>query len=328
MNALVSQLLNSTEPVVRYYLLTGVLDLPASDPQVKQAQAEVQTSPRARTMIAAALSTDPESLHPYSKWNGPHWMLGSLAEMGYPAGDDNLRPLLERAMEWLLPGGVPRERPVLDGRWRGCACQEGLAIYYMVKLGWMDARTEQLARHLIDRQWPDGGWNCDKHPDASNSSFMETLIPLRSMASFARASGSPAAQQAAARAAEVFLSRQLFRRKRDGRVMDENFRRLHYPIYWHYDILAGLTILNEAGCLRRTECRPALDLLLSKQLPSGGFAAEARYWNHTTRDVSGRSAVDWGPVGTTKMNEFVTAQALSVLHQASRLHPGLPDPTV
>ena len=89
-------------------------------------------------------------------------------------------------------------------------------------------------------QWPDGGWNCDKNPDAVNSSFMESLIPLRALALYSRLTGSEEAKGASKLAAEIFLKRRLYRRQRDGRIMNRSFVELHYPCYWHYDILFGL----------------------------------------------------------------------------------------
>lgn len=38
-----------------------------------------------------------------------------------------------------------------------------------------------------------------------------------------------------------------------------------FPCYWHYDVLFGLTVLDEAGFLADPRCRSALDLLESKR---------------------------------------------------------------
>ena len=65
--------------------------------------------------------------------------------------------------------------------------------------------------------------------------------------------------------------------------------RLHYPCYWHYDLLAGLKVMAEAGFIGDPRCREALDLLESKRLPGGGFPAEARY-DHS-RSSGSRSRV-------------------------------------
>jgi hypothetical protein len=179
-----------------------------------------------------------------------------------------------------------------------------------------DSRTEELAARLMKWQWPDGGWNCDKRPEVSISSFMESLIPLRALALYARVSGDRRASQAAERAAEIFLKRQLFKRQSDGTVMDEHFTRLCYPCYWHYNILFGLVVMAEAGFIGDPRCRDALDLLASKRLPEGGFPAEEVYYRTTRPNLSGYSLVSYGGTSKVRMNPFVTAEALYVLKSA------------
>jgi hypothetical protein len=61
-----------------------------------------------------------------------------------------------------------------------------------------------------------------------------------------------------------------------------------------------------------------LDLLESKRLPDGGFPAEKTYYRVTDRRTAGRCLVDWGGTSQRRMNEWVTADALSVLKAAGR----------
>ena len=98
--------------------------------------------------------------------------------------------------------------------------------------------------------------------------------------------------------------------------MDANFIKLHYPAYWHYDILFGLKVMCETGFIDDPRCSEALDLLESKQLADGGFPAEARV---DEKKLSGHSRVDWGGTSKKHMNPFVTIDAFSVLKQAGRL---------
>jgi hypothetical protein len=151
-----------------------------------------------------------------------------------------------------------------------------------------------------------------------HSSFFESAIPLRALAAYGNWSGDAKAREAARRAAEVFLERRLFIRKRDGEVMDPQFVQLHYPCYWHYDILHGLKILAEAGLAGDPRCAEALDLLEAKQLPDGGWPAEAKFYK-TSGESSGVELVSWGSTGTGNMNEWVSADALTVLKAAGRL---------
>jgi hypothetical protein len=69
---------------------------------------------------------------------------------------------------------------------------------------------------------------------------MEPLIPLRALALYSQGTGDPQAHAASMPAAELFLQRRLFKHLRDGEVMAEDFLRLRYPCYWHYNILYGL----------------------------------------------------------------------------------------
>jgi hypothetical protein len=115
------------------------------------------------------------------------------------------------------------------------------------------------------------------------------------------------------------LKRSLFKRQRDGQPIFEDFITLHYPCYWHYEVLFGLKVLAEAGWIDDPRCAEALDLLESKRLEDGGFPAEKKYYRLSPSASTGRSLVSWGPTGKTRMNEFVTVDALFVLKSARRL---------
>lgn len=323
MNALISRLLQSSEPSIRYKTCLLLNEDPQSS-QMLALRTEIKYSPRASALLSERDSEGRIPAHPYKKWYGAHWVLVSLAEIGYPPGDRSLIPLREQELEWLLS---PRhvEHLVLQGRVRFCASMESNAIFSLLSLGLADERVDELARQLMDWQWPDGGWNCDKRPDAVNSSFMETITPLRGLSLYASITGSSRARLAVERAVEIFLKRQLFRSQKSGQVIEPDFTRLHYPLYWHYDILHALTIIAGAGFLSDPRCQDALTLLKSKQLPDGSFPAEAKFYKPTGQTIipiperiSGYSLVNWGPVGK-KMNEFVTVEALAVLKQSGML---------
>jgi hypothetical protein len=186
-------------------------------------------------------------------------------------------------------------------------------------LGLADARTDELAERLIQWQWPDGGWNCDKRPEVNISSFMESLIPLSALALYAKLSGDPHTRIACEQAAGIFLKRNLFLRQSDGKIMDRHFVELHYPCYWHYDILFALKVMLEAGFLSDPRCQPALDLLESRLLPDGGFPADATYYHLIRPEVSNYSPVNWGGISRKNANPYVTVDALAVLKAAGRM---------
>jgi hypothetical protein len=196
---------------------------------------------------------------------------------------------------------------------------DGNAVWALRTLDLADERVADLVARLLDTQWPDGGWNCDRSAGGGTSAFAESLIPLRALAQHARRTGSTRSARAAALAAEVFLARRLFRRRRDAAVIHPSFVRLHYPCYWHYDVLFGLKVLEEAGFVRDPRCGEALDLLEAKRLADGGFPAEARYYRLAGAPGSApRSLVDWDGTGRRRMNQWVTVEALAVLRAAGR----------
>ncbi len=317
--AIVEQLLDSREPSICYKTRVLLMDADPYSQEVWALQQQVKELERVQKLLSLRDAEGNIPYHPYKKWYGAHWTLAALADLGYPSGDELLTPLREQVYEWLFSVKHITSIHAIEGRVRRCASQEGNALYALMRLGLADNRTLQLAESLIRWQWPDGGWNCDKSPETLNSSFMETLIPMRALIHYAQLSSDTKAAQTARRAAEVFLNRQMYRRAHDGAVIHPDFTRLHYPPYWHYDILAGLQVMAEAGLLSDERCQEALDLLESKRLPDGGFPAEGRYYTTGASAPSNRSLVDWGGVNKRKMNEFVTVNALYVLKTAGRL---------
>lgn len=334
-SAVVDQLLGSAEPSVRWKVKVGVLGVPGNSAEAVALQEEIRDSERVRKLLA---NRDPEGrIEPvdnvYTKWQGAHWVLARLADIGYPAADASLAPVRDQVLEaWLAPrfftsaelDGTTSARdkngvPVMNGRHRRCASQQGNALYAIVKLGLDDGRAEKLAERLLHWQWPDGGWNCDKEPSADTSSFMETLTPMRGLAQFGMTHGNQAVTRAAQRAAEVFLKRRLFKQRSDGQIIRDDFTKLHYPLYWHYDVLGGLKVLAEAGMMADPRCEDPLDLLESKRMPDGGWSAEAKYYRSPETAKSPNELVDWGGTSKRRLNEWVTADALTVLKAAGRL---------
>jgi hypothetical protein len=313
MDKLVNRL--CAEPALAWKVAVKILGKKEDSPEACHAQVEVKESALVKDLIGMrALSR-----HAYSKWTGAHWILSILGDLGYPTCDEAIRPYMEETFNtWICKEHDTKALRVIDGRVRRCASQEGYAIWCSLQLGFADNRTEELVSRLLKWQWPDGGWNCSKHPEADTSSFMETLIPLRALALYAKVSGDKKVRGSAERAAEVFLSRQLYKRRRDDQVMNNRFVLLHYPLYWHYDILFGLKVMAEAGFLGDVRCKSALELLESKRLPDGGFPAEETYARMTRPELSGYSPVSWGGASKKTINPFVTADALYVLRMAGR----------
>lgn len=314
----IEKLLNSDEPSVKFKVLVNVLGKSTDINEVRSIQEGIKSSQRVKELLSERKDDGTIPFHPYAKWYGAHWVLAALADIGYPSGDESLIPLRDQVYGWLFSIHHENSIKTIEGKVRRCASQEGNALYSTLALGIDDQFADELADRLVKWQWEDGGWNCDKNPDAQNSSFMESLIPLRALALHAKVTGNEMSKIAVERAVDIFLKRKMYKRQRDGSIIKGDFVCLHYPCYWHYDILFGLKVITEAGFIKDERCKDALDLLESKRLDDGGFPAEKKYYKFvnktdTSRRKSGSSLVNWGIVSTKKSNEFVTVDAMYVL---------------
>ncbi len=331
---IIDKLLKSSEPSIRYKARVNVLGESKNSGSIKKLQQEIKKSARVRKLLKNRDSNAyiKPVRHAYKKWNGAHWILATLSDIGHPY-DKNLSPIIDQVMDtWLQPvymesvilkKPVPcwkdKGVPIINGRARRCGSQHANILYSALSLGFIDERADQLAELLMKWQWPDGGWNCDRVPAASHSSFWESIIPLRALSLYAKITRSKKAKAAAKRAAELFLKKKLYKKESSGQIMNPQFIKMHYPLYWHYDILHGLKILAEAGFIRDKRCGDALDLLESKRLPDGGWPAEAKFYQSRNPKLSGYDLVDWGKVDRKTSNEWITVDALYVLNAAGRL---------
>lgn len=319
---LVQDLLNAADPTIRYKTRVHVL---GENPRAKKLRAlrdEIANSPRAIALLSERNKKGEIPHSVYSKWSGAHWVLYALAEMDYPPGDISLLPLRDQQLNFLLSEEYAGWIRTIHGIPRIHASIDANAIWSQHLLGIADERVNLLVKRLLDTQWRDGGWNCDKQARGDTSSFNESLLPMRALILHAQRTGDKRARAAAEECTEVFLKRHLYKRVRDGKIMNPQYVLLHFPLYWRYDFLYGLKAIAECGRLDDPRCTDALDLLASKQLPQGGWAAEAKYYRYMRggKISTGRSLADWGPTGVHVRNDFVTTNALSVLRAAGRYH--------
>ena len=235
----------------------------------------------------------------------------------------------DQVLTWLTSDDHRSRIEKINGRTRRCASQEGNALAVCSRLGMTeDPRVKYLAESLVEWQWDDGGWNCDVNPSADHSSFYESLAPLWGLIEYHRVTQDEKVRKAAERGAELFLCHRLFRSDKTGKVINAEWLKLHYPLYWHYDILQGLLILSRFGKLNDPRAQEALDIIEQKRRPDGTWRAEGYYWK--PQDLTGYAAplepmkpvrsnasnievVDWGRRGP---NEMITLNALRVLKQA------------
>jgi hypothetical protein len=303
-------LLESDEPGIVVQTKRDLLD----EPEPGEA-ARVMEGPKVRALLAGQRADGGFGNHVYAKWGGAHWRLVSLVELGVRPHESRCLAAAETVLTWLT-GKSHRERiRAVDGLTRRCASQEGNALAVCSRLGLADdPRVRLLAESLVEWQWPDGGWNCDKKASGRRSSFNESLAPMWGLHEYWAATGEAIARRAAERTAELFLDHRLFRASATREPIRESFVTLHSPPFWHYDFFQALVVLSRMGLAGDPRAADGLDLLEERRLPDGRWRPGGRWWKAPGSAGGNVEVVDWG----SGPSELLTLHALRVLRAADR----------
>lgn len=302
-------LLASREPAIRGMARRDLLGEPADEDLSR-----VTEGPMVRKLLAGQKPDGGFGNHPYRKWTGAHWRLVSLVELQVPPGEPRAMAAAERELRWLSgPGaplrfvkGLPLSHGSIEGNGVGVCSRLGLAS---------DPRVRQLAESLVEWQWPDGGWNCDEDASGRRSSFHETLCTIWGLHEYATATGDRDVAAAARRGAELLLDHRLFRKHGTGKPIRGRWIKLHYPSYWHYDILHALHVLRQMGLAADPRASDALDIVAERRGPDGRWTADRYWWSPPGSGKNTPEVVDWG---RDKPSPMLTLNALRVLKAAGR----------
>ncbi len=200
---------------------------------------------------------------------------------------------------------------------------------------WEDPRVREMFDWLVRYQLPDGGWNCEPGPwgkEVNHSSFMSTVEPLWAFSALDPQRWPKGGREAVERGCEFMLMHRLYKSDRTGKVIDDEWTKLHFPLFYFYDILHGLRVLTSLGHGEDERMRDAKELMESRRLAYGTWPLEATFLNTIRRNlvkdpntgewsvVKGERVADIpsiyssiGPVGSP--NDWVTLNALRVLKE-------------
>jgi hypothetical protein len=309
--AAIAWLLECDEPAIRRMARWDLLDdAPPGDEQILE-------GPKVRALFSGQEPDGGFGVHPYRKWAGAHWRLVSLVELGVGSREPRAVRAADTVLSWLTGNAHRSGIVTIGGLTRRCASQEGNALAVSSRLGLAgDPRVGLLAESLIEWQWPDGGWNCDVEASGRRSSFHESLAPCWGLFEFWQATGEANAREAALRTAELFLEHRLFRSLRTGEVINRSWLTIHYPPYWHYDILQALLVLSRMGLAHDPRCSNALGVVERRRLPDGRWRPGGYWWKPLETTGGNREVVDWG---RSAPHHMITLNALRILKSAHRL---------
>jgi hypothetical protein len=231
---------------------------------------------------AAGLSSDDGLYSP--KWISTHYTMLLLRDFGLPATNRQAR----KACAILLEGGFQRDGGIYLETWgkssgRSETCVTGMVLSILSHFQYEDPRLDAIADHLLERQMPDGGWNCRRPYGATHSSVHTTISVLEGLRHYELHRGRKVREARAAqrRGREFLLMHRLFRSDRTGEIIKPVFTRFSFPPRWHYDILRALDYFQavEAPCDSRLA--DAIDIVCSSQREDGRWSLQHAYRGKT-----------------------------------------------
>lgn len=249
---------------------------------------------------AGGLSSDGGLYSP--KWTSTTYTMLLLRDLGLPGSNRQA----QKACRLLLDGGLQRDGGINYG-WRGRSetCITGMVLSILSHFRCDDSRLEILAKHLLNEQMPDGGWNCQRDLGATHSSMNTTISVLEGLHLLERhRDGNVRALRAAQRRGREFLlAHRLFRSHRTGEVIKSDFLRLAFPPRWHYDILRALDYFQAADAPHDPRLSEAIDIIRARQRENGRWPLEHSY--------KGKTYFELERIGTA--SRWNTLRALRVL---------------
>jgi len=104
--SVLQDLLTSKEPSIRWKARVHVLGEDRDSKRIRALEEEIRKSPKVRALLSRRheLGKSGTARKVYYKWQGVHWVLASLADLGYPREDSSLHAIRDRVFEfWLRP---------------------------------------------------------------------------------------------------------------------------------------------------------------------------------------------------------------------------------
>jgi hypothetical protein len=311
----VIQWLLESDPAIRWQVfrdLLGAADRTVRTERIRIAEdgwgARLLAKQDALGTWAGGLSGDGGLYSP--KWTSTTYTMLLLRDLGLPA--DN--PQARNACALLLDRGLHQDGGISYGWWRQSeTCVTGMVLSILAYFRYDDRRLDTIADHLLERQMPDGGWNCRLPRGATHASVHTTISVLEGLRFYEthRAHQVRAVRAAQRRGREFLLVHRLFRSHRTGAVIKSEFTQFHFPPRWHYDILRALDHFRSVDAPRDRRLAEAIDIVRQRRGEDGRWLLERAY--------RGKTYFEMERVGAP--SRWNTLRALRVLRWWDRKKP-------
>ena len=306
----VSWLMRQDSPSIRYWTMKDLLGYAENDPELSKARSEIPDSSLVSQILGEQRDggywAEAEDCY-WPKWQATVWNLILLAEFGL-SGD---HPQVKKGCEFFLETMDAQDRSwpppeYLDGDLRGYRlvwepCVTGNMARTLVEFGYQDdPRVGEMFEWLVKEQFADGGWNCEgggRDKQTKHSSFMSTIEPLWAFSALEPSGWPKGGREAVTRGCEFLLMHRLYKSDHTFQTINEEWTKLHFPLFYFYDILHGLRVLTALESADDKRTFDAKELLKSKHSSDGTWPLEATYTRSIKRNlVKDHGTGEWNRV--------------------------------
>ena len=307
--ALCDWLLQASTPSIRYLTLRGLLDLPETDAEVRQAWQAMHTEGPIPAILDQQSETGAwkgENSFYTPKYTSTHWSMLLLAELGADPAD----PRVQLGARFMLEVKEKNRFRWINSDAPGLSCFWGNLLRYVVHSGLQDdPRLEKVIHSLTNEV--ETGWRCDYNGEKSCAWGVGRA--LLAFAGLPETLKTPAVQSAIQSACSLLLDDHELM-KADYPILNKGkisplWRRLNFPLFYQADRLLVLRALAELELLDLPGAQPALDWLEASRSADGRWTGASPFRQRT-----------WDSLGDEQeTRRWVSLQAALVLKAAHRL---------
>jgi hypothetical protein len=267
-------LLEEDQPAVRYLAQTQLVGASETAPEVRATRSRRTATGWARDLLEGLGESASGEYQP--KYVSSNWKLLVVADLGVTRNDPRIAAACERWIRrWAKDDGGFAPENMKSGH----LCTTGNTARALLRFGYGDhPKVRSALDWLVRNQAKLGGWSC-----FGSGRNLDSWEGMSAFAAFPRSEWTPEMETCVSKAAEFYLSRELYRQ---GESYPPWFR-FHYPVHYYYDLLVGLDFMTELGYGADPRMRFALDALRERRRPDGRWILDAAH-----PDVEGGIA-DW-----------------------------------
>ena len=316
-------LLESDDPSVRFFTLTGLLDSAPDAPEATAARRDIMS----RGTVPRILAAQRDDGHWQgrdgfyaAKYQGTVWQLLILAELGADGADERVRRGCEavlRDSQDAESGGFAANRAKKGGgglHSRVIPCLTGNLVFSFVRFGLLDDPRVQAAVDWLTTYarcddgdgdaptgWPYDAWQMCWGRHTCHMGVVKTLKALAEIPSERR---SPAVRRTLDDGVEFLLRHHVHKRSHDlSKDSKPGWKRLGFPLMYQTDVLEILGILTKLGRAGDERAGEARALVASKADAQGRWKLQDTF--------NGRFVVDIETKG--EPSRWITLRALTAL---------------